>query len=130
MAAGSAIAQYSGWNKASQPEPEHLQNKRKSFAAALQAGVIISKGGDVGVFAHGDNAREMELITDYGMKTLDVLRTATSVNADVFGLSNSVGRLKSGLMADIIAVEGNPVTSISQIRKVILVMKDGIIYKQ
>nr|WP_233219309.1 amidohydrolase family protein [Adhaeribacter arboris] len=130
LAAGDAIAQYSGWNKTSQPEPERIRKKRQSFAAALQAGVTIIMGGDVGVFAHGDNAREMELMAAYGMKNRDVLRSATSVNADVFGLSHSVGRIKAGLLADIIAVEGNPETVISQIRKVKLVMKDGVIYKQ
>ena len=64
--------------------PEAVQQKRKSFANALKAGVTICMGGDVGVFPHGDNAREMELMVDYGMKPDDVLRSATSVNADVF----------------------------------------------
>lgn len=130
LAAGDAIAQYSGWNKETQPEPERLRKKRASFAAALKADVTINMGGDVGVFTHGDNAREMELMAAYGMKNLDVLRSATSVNADVFGISHTVGRIKAGLLADIIAVEGNPATNISNIRKVKLVMKDGVVYKQ
>ncbi|MBC5772685.1 amidohydrolase family protein [Pontibacter sp. KCTC 32443] len=125
LAAGDAITQYRGWKKGSEPEPERIQKKRKSFAAALKAGVTISMGGDAGVFTHGDNAREMEMMVDYGMKPLDVLKSATSVNADVFGLSNSLGRIKTGLLADIIAVQGNPATSISDIRKVTFVMKGG-----
>ncbi|RAU82916.1 metal-dependent hydrolase family protein [Pontibacter arcticus] len=129
VAAGDAIAQYSGWQKGAQPEPERLQNKRKSLKAALAAGVTISMGGDAGVYAHGDNAREMELLVDYGMKPIDVLKAATSVNADVFKINNEVGRIKTGLLADLIAVEGNPLENIAQVRKVKLVMKDGVIYK-
>ncbi|MEJ7676756.1 MAG: amidohydrolase family protein [Segetibacter sp.] len=106
-----------------------ITTKRKSFQNALQAGVAICMGGDVGVFAHGDNAREMELMVEYGMKNLDVLRSATSVNADVFGYANKVGRIKKGLYADIIAVRGNPVGDIKNVRNVIFVMKDGKVYK-
>lgn len=130
LAAGDAIEQYKGWKKGTSPEPERITNKRKTFALALKAGVTICMGGDVGVFAHGDNAREMEMMVEYGMKPLDVLRSATSVNADVFGLSNQTGRIKPGLLADLIAVEGDPTSAIKNIRKVRLVMKGGVIYKQ
>jgi imidazolonepropionase-like amidohydrolase len=85
-------------------------------------------GGDVGVFPHGDNAREMELMAEYGMNPLDVLRSATSVNADVFQISTKYGRIKPGLFADIIAVKGDPSSDIHTIRNVQLVMKDGEIY--
>jgi imidazolonepropionase-like amidohydrolase len=125
VAAGDAVAQYKGWIKGKQEEPERIRIKRKSFAAALAAGVTICMGGDVGVFPHGDNAREMEMMVAYGMKPIDVLRSATSVNADVFNISNKAGRIKAGLPADIIAVEGDPTNTISVIRKVKLVMKDG-----
>ena len=86
-------------------------------------------GGDVGVFAHGDNAKEMELMVEYGMKPIDVLRSATSTNADVFGYGNKIGRIKKDLVADIIAVEGDPSVDIKNIRKIKLVIKDGLIYK-
>jgi imidazolonepropionase-like amidohydrolase len=129
LAAGDAIAEYSGWKKGIDPEPARITNKRKTFQLALQSGVTICMGGDVGVFAHGDNAREMEMMVDYGMKPIDVLRAATKVNADVFGYANKIGRLQKGLFADIIAVEGNPVDNISNIRKVSFVMKNGVIYK-
>jgi len=86
-------------------------------------------GGDVGVFTHGDNAREMELMTEYGMKALNVLRSATSVNADVFAYANKIGRIRKGLLADIIALVGNPVDDIKVVRDVSFVMKDGKIYK-
>lgn len=130
LAAGDAISQYRGWQKGSQPEPARIQEKRKSFKEALDAGVTICMGGDVGVFTHGDNAREMEMMVGYGMDPMQVLRAATSVNADVFRVNNTVGRIKAGLLADIITVEGNPATAISQIRYVRLVMKDGHIYKR
>jgi imidazolonepropionase-like amidohydrolase len=85
-------------------------------------------GGDVGVYAHGDNAREMELMAEYGMIPLDVLKSATSVNADVFGIANRVGRIRPGLLADLLIVEGDPSVDISRIRKVRWVMKEGLIY--
>jgi imidazolonepropionase-like amidohydrolase len=85
-------------------------------------------GGDVGVFPHGDNAREMEMMVDYGMKPIDVLRSATSVNADVFRISNDVGRIQTGLYADILVVQGDPSSAIRDIRNIRLVMKNGIIY--
>ncbi|AKD05890.1 amidohydrolase [Pontibacter korlensis] len=129
LAAGDAISQYRGWRKGQAPEPARIGQKRQSFKAALDAGVTICMGGDVGVFTHGDNAREMEMMVEYGMKPLQVLQSATSVNADVFGLAGKVGRIKPGLLADIIAVSGDPVQNISQVREVRLVMKGGKVYK-
>jgi imidazolonepropionase-like amidohydrolase len=125
LAASNAIAQYNGWRKGIDPEPARITTKKKSFALALQSGVTICMGGDVGVFPHGENWREMELMVAYGMKPIDVLRSATSVNADVFGYGNEIGRLKKGLLADIIAVFGDPSVDIKAIRQVKLVMKDG-----
>jgi imidazolonepropionase-like amidohydrolase len=125
LAAGDAVLQYSGWKKGSDPEPARITAKKKSFAAALKSGVTICMGGDVGVYTHGDNAREMELMVDYGMKPMEVLKSATSVNADVFGYADKIGRIKKGLLADIIAVQGDPVKDISNCRRVVFVMKDG-----
>ena len=131
IAASEAIAQYYlGWKKGVTAEPERITNKRKSFQAALKAGVTICMGGDVGVFPHGDNAREMEAMVEYGMKPADVLRSATSVNADVFGYADKIGRIKKGLFADIIAVQGDPSIDIHNIRKNIFIMKDGKIYRE
>lgn len=129
LAAGDAITQYRGWNKSTDPEPERIQQKRKSFKMALESGVQIVFGGDVGVFPHGENYREMELMVDYGMKPLDVLISATSNNAKMFHL-NQLGNLKKGFLADIIAVEGNPIKDISVIKNVSFVMKDGVVYKE
>ena len=129
LAASEAYEMYSGWQKGIDPDPERLIQKKKSFATAVKAGVTICMGGDVGVFAHGDNAREMELMVDYGMKPIDVLRSTTSINADVFGYADKIGRIKKGLLADIIAVEGDPSVDIKNIRKIKLVIKNGVIYK-
>ena len=128
LAAGHATAQYRGW-KAGTPEPDNIKAKRKSFSNALQAGVTICMGGDVGVFTHGDNAREMEMMVEYGMQPMDVLRSSTSVNADVFKINKTVGRISTGLLADIVVVQGDPSKNIHDIRNVKLVMKDGIIFK-
>ena len=84
LAAGDAIAQYGGWKKGVDAEPARLARKRATFRAALDAGVTILSGSDVGVFAHGDNARELALMVDYGMSPLDAVRSATSVAARVF----------------------------------------------
>lgn len=125
LAAGDAVSQYRGWRKGIDPEPERIKQKRETFKQALDAGVKICMGGDVGVFTHGDNAREMEMMVNYGMSPLETLKSATSINADVFQYPDKIGRLKAGLLADIMAVEGNPVTDILAIRKVVLVVKDG-----
>lgn len=130
LAAGDAIAQYYGWKKGTGPEPARITAKRKSFAAALRSGVTICMGGDVGVFPHGDNAREMEMMVEYGMKPIDVLRSATSVNADVFGYGDKIGRIKKGLLADIIAVKEDPSINIHALRQNIFIMKNGKIYKK
>lgn len=129
LAAGDAVLQYRGWKKGIDPEPQSITNKRKSFQLALQDGVTICMGGDVGVFTHGDNAREMEMMVEYGMNPIDVLRSSTSINADVFGYADKIGRIKKGLFADIIAVDSDPSIDIKNIRKIKLVMKNGMIYK-
>ncbi|WP_405382668.1 amidohydrolase family protein [Maribacter sp. LLG6340-A2] len=127
LAAGDAITQYRGWNKGTDPEPERIQQKRKSFKMALDSGVQIVFGGDVGVFPHGENYREMELMVAYGMKPIDVLKSATANNAKMFHL-NQLGNLKKGFLADIIAVKGNPVEDIAVMKNVSFVMKDGVVY--
>jgi imidazolonepropionase-like amidohydrolase len=130
LAAGDAISQYGGWDKSTEPDPPRIANKRKSFEAALDAGVTICFGGDVGVYPHGDNVRELEMMVEYGMPVLDVLRSATSVNARLFHLEDKVGRIRPGLLADIVIVDDDPLQDISSLRKVRLVMKEGRIYRQ
>lgn len=128
LSAAEATATYDGWNKKNMPPTERIAAKMKSFQLALSKKVTICFGGDVGVFSHGDNAREMELMVEYGMPVIDVLRSATSVNAKQFGLSSKIGKLEKGLIADIIAVDGNPLKQIKDIRNIVMVMKDGKFY--
>ena len=130
LAAGDAITQYGGWNKGVDPEPERVAQKRQSFKDALASGVTLCFGGDVGVYAHGDNVRELEMMVEYGMPTPDVLRAATSTNARIFHLEERLGILQAGLLADMIAVRGNPMEQISDLRNVTLVMKNGIFYAE
>ncbi len=129
LAAGDAITQYGGWKRGIDPDPTRIVNKRKSFKMALDAGVKIVFGGDVGVFSHGDNVRELEMMVDYGMSTQSTLESATAMNAEMFHL-DQLGQVKDGFLADLIAVEGNPLNDISSLRKVSLVMKNGTIYKR
>lgn len=128
LAAGDAITQYRGWNKEKDPEPERITQKKQSFKLALESGVQIVFGGDVGVFTHGENYREMELMVEYGMQPQNVLISATSGNAAMFHL-DQLGQLKKGFLADIIAVQGNPVKDIRSMRNTTFVMKDGEVVK-
>jgi imidazolonepropionase-like amidohydrolase len=98
--------------------------------AARAAGVTFVMGGDVGVFTHGDNAREMELLVqEYGFTPLEVLRQATSGNAAVFHLADR-GQIRPGQLADLIAVSGDPTQDVAAVRQVRLVIKGGEIYRQ
>lgn len=129
VAAGDAIAQYHGWKKGVDPEPDRIRKKRASMKAAREAGVTFAMGGDVGVFAHGDNAREMELLVhEYGFAAAEVLRQATNGNAAIFRLKDR-GRIEPGLLADLVAVAGDPTKDVSLVRQVRLVLKNGVIYR-
>jgi imidazolonepropionase-like amidohydrolase len=126
IAASEAYARYfDGWEKGRGEVPPRIAAKRASFRAALEAGVNICFGGDVGVFPHGDNVRELEAMVEYGMPPLAVLRSATSGNAKIFHLQDRVGRVAPGLLADLVAVEGDPTRDIGVLRRVRLVVKEG-----
>ena len=130
IGAPDATAQYAGWKKGEQPEPERLARKRVTFKAAVAAGVKMCFGGDVGVYPHGDNVREAELMVNWGMTPMAVAVAATAGNAAHFHLENRVGRIREGLLADLIAIEGDPTADITALRKVKMVMKGGKIYRQ
>lgn len=129
ISAVDVISQYRGWKKGVTPEPANVTNKKKSFKEAIASGVTIGMGGDVGVYPHGENALEMELMVEYGMKPFDVLKAATSVNSRAFHLEKEVGFIKEGLLADLVIVTGDPSKNISDVRKVKFVMKDGVVYR-
>lgn len=125
LSAGEAVRQYRGWKKGSEPDPADITEKKASFKRAIAAKVPICFGSDVGVFSHGDNVRELELMVEYGMTALDVVKAATSGNAKIFHLEDRLGQVKPGFLADLIAVEGDPTVRIGDLRKVRMVMKNG-----
>jgi len=130
VAAGDATAQYAGWRKGQDPEPAGITRKRASFKAALEAGVTIASGSDVGVFTHGDEAREIVMMVDYGMAPIEALKAATSVDAKVLHMETQIGRVASGLFADLIAVDGDPTADITSVQRVRFVMKAGSVFRR
>jgi imidazolonepropionase-like amidohydrolase len=130
LTAFEASARYRGYRPGTDPEPARLKHARTTFKAALDAGVTIANGSDMGVFAHGDGARELELLVDYGMKPAEALRAATAAAAKTLRLDNRVGTVKPGLLADLVAVDGDPTSDIKTLRQVKLVMKEGVIYRE
>lgn len=129
VAAGDAVSRYRGWKKGVEPDPPRMKEKRASMKAAREAGVTFAMGGDVGVFPHGENALEMELlVSEYGFAPLEVLRQATSGNAAIFHLADR-GAIRPGLLADLVAVTGDPTREIAALRQVRFVMKGGTIFR-
>ena len=128
LAASDAVSRYAGWSGA-EPAPEAVALNRHSFALARAAGVPICAGGDVGVFPHGENARELVLMQQGGMPAAQVLIAATSGNARFFHLGDRLGTVKAGLLADLIAVPGDPTRDVGAVRTVAWVMKGGAVVK-
>ena len=128
LGAVEAITSYGGWQKGVDPEPERIALKKRAFQAALQAGVPMCFGGDVGVYDHGDNVYELELMVEYGMTPTQAVIAATSGNADILRLDDR-GAIREGTLADLIAVDGDPTSDISALRRVRFVMKGGEVFR-
>ena len=124
IAASEAYARYfQNWN-GQEPAPESVQENRRSFQLAMKSGVPICMGGDVGVFAHGENWLEMDAMQRAGMPAAQVMIAATSGNARIFHLTDR-GEVKPGLLADLVAVDGDPNRDVNAVRRIRLVMKGG-----
>jgi imidazolonepropionase-like amidohydrolase len=128
LAASEAYARYFQHWDGQEPAPESVQQNRRSFQMAMKAGVPICMGGDVGVFTHGKNWLEMEAMQRAGMAPAQVLISATSRNAKIFHLADR-GQVKPGLLADLVAVDGDPTRDVSAVEHVRLVMKGGSVVR-
>jgi imidazolonepropionase-like amidohydrolase len=129
LGASEAYARYfQHWN-GQEPAPESVQQNRRAFQMAMRAGVPICMGGDVGVFTHGKNWLEMEAMQRAGMAPAQVLVSATSRNAKILHLTDR-GEVKPGLLADLVAVDGDPTKDVSAVEHVRLVMKGGEVVVQ
>src|SRR5215831_6674668 len=114
--------------RGAQSDSPVANRKRAGLRAALEAHVTILSGSDVGTFNHGDNARELEAMVEYGLTPVAALKAATSVAGQV--LHMDIGAIKPAMLADIVAVEGDPTSDISAVRRIRFVMKGGTVYKQ
>ncbi len=103
--------------------------QRESFSKAVKAGVKVVLGSDAAIYPHGDNANQLSRMVKFGMSNAQAIRAATSLAAEALGRDDIIGQLKEGYIADIIAVNGNPLDDVSMLENVSFVMKEGVVYK-
>ncbi len=129
LSAVEAISRYRGWDGSKETAPERVTKKHEQISRALKAGTIICNGSDVGVFDHGNNAWEPELLVQYGVSPLKVLRAATAMNAKLLRMDDEIGHVAIGYIADLIAVNGDPAQDISTLHSISFIMQGGNILK-
>jgi imidazolonepropionase-like amidohydrolase len=130
VAAGASLLQQRSGYRIGDSLPPSLRAKQASLRSAIDAGVAICAGGDAGVFTHGDNAKELELLVQYGMTPLQAMMSATSINAEMLEMKDRIGSIRPGLLADLVAVTGDPTQDIAAARRVQMVMKGGVVYNR
>ena len=128
VAAGESLLEQRTGYRMGEPLPPSLRAKQATVRTAVEAGVMMCVGGDAGVFAHGDNAKELELLVQYGLTPLQALMSATSINAEMLEMKDRIGSIRPGLLADLVAVSGDPTQDIGALRRIQLVMKGGVVY--
>ncbi len=130
LIAVEAVSRYfQAWRPGHPPTPA-MAASQAAFRRALKAGVTIGCGSDVGVFAHGENARELVAMVAAGMTPVQALAAATAVNARLLGREGDLGRVRAGFLADLIAVAGDPTVEIAATARPVFVMKAGAVMRQ